>query len=52
LVGGILLPFVGIPFRPVDPATTTTGSVLVGLVTVALGGLIYRDIVRRERRPS
>jgi hypothetical protein len=52
LVGGILLPFVGVPFRPGDPGTTTTGSILVGLITVVLGGLIYRDILRRERRPS
>jgi hypothetical protein len=52
LVGGILLPLFGVSFRPVDPATSTTGSVLVGLITVVLGGLIYRDILRRERRPS
>jgi len=51
LLGGVLLPFVGVPFRPLDPATTTTGSLLVGLVTVVLGGLIYRDILRREQRP-
>jgi hypothetical protein len=52
LVGGFLLPFVGVPFRPLDPATTATGSLFVGLVTVVLGGLIYRDILRREQRPS
>ena len=52
LVGGILLPLVGIPFRPGDPGTTTTGSILVGLITLVFGGLIYRDIVRRERRPG
>jgi len=52
LIGGILLPWVGVPFRPGDPGTTTTGSVLVGLITLVLGGLIYRDIVRRERRPG
>jgi len=47
---GVLLPFVGVPFRPLDPAATSTGSLLVGLVTVILGGLVYRDIVRREQR--
>ena len=52
LVGGFLLPLVGVPFLPLDPATTTTGSVFVGLLTVVLGGLIYRDILRRERRPA
>lgn len=50
LVGGVLLPFVGVPFRPLDQGTTMTGSALVGLVTVILGGLIYRDILRHERR--
>jgi hypothetical protein len=34
------------------PSTGTTGSGLVGLVTVVLGGLIYRDIIRRETRPA
>jgi hypothetical protein len=28
------------------------GSALVGLAAVLLGGLIYRDIVRRERPAS
>jgi CBS domain containing-hemolysin-like protein len=50
LLGGVLLPFVGVPFRPLDPATTTTGSIVIGLIIVVLGGLIYRDIRRRERR--
>ena len=50
LVGGALLPFFGVPFRPLDPGTTTTGSICAGLVTVVLGGLIYQDIIRRERR--
>ncbi len=50
LVGGLLLPFTGIPFRPLDPGTTTTGTAFVGIVTVVLGGLIYRDIIRRELR--
>ena len=31
------------------PSSGTTGSALVGLVTVVLGGLIYRDIMRREQ---
>ena len=52
LVGGILLPFVGVPYRPTDPEATRTASALVGLVTIILGGLIYRDILRRERPAS
>ena len=52
LLGGFLLPFVGVQFRPFEPASTTTGSMFVGLVTVLLGGLIYRDILRREQRPG
>jgi len=50
LVGGALLPYFGVPFRPLDPETTTTGSMFAGLVKVVLGGLIYQDITRRERR--
>jgi len=50
LVGGALLPFFGVPFRPLDLGTTTTGSTFAGLVAVVLGSLIYRDIIRRERR--
>jgi len=52
LVGGFLLPFVGVPFRPTDPGATGSGSAIVGLVTLILGGLIYRDIIRREQPAS
>jgi hypothetical protein len=52
LVAGGLLPLVGVAFRPTDPGATATGSAIVGLVTLILGGLIYRDIIRRERRTS
>jgi hypothetical protein len=51
LVGGFLLPFAGVPYRPTDPATGS-GSAIVGLVTLILGGLIYRDIIRREQPAS
>jgi CBS domain containing-hemolysin-like protein len=52
LVGGFLLPFAGVPYRPTDPGATGSGSAIVGLVTLILGGLIYRDIIRRERPAS
>ena len=52
LVGWALLPFVGVSFRPTDPGVTASGSAIVGLVTLILGGLIYRDIIRRERPAS
>jgi membrane associated rhomboid family serine protease len=52
LVGAVLLPFVGVPFRSTDPGATASSSAIVGLITLILGGLIYRDIIRRERRPS
>ncbi len=52
LIGGALLPFLGVAFRPFDPAETPPGSAFVGLATVVLGGLIYRDIIRRERPAS
>lgn len=49
LVGPWFLPFVGVSYRPGDPGATPSGSVIVAIVTIVLGGLIYRDIVRRER---
>lgn len=49
LVGPWLLPYFGVSYRPTDPAGTPIASTIVGIVTVVLGGLIYRDIVRRER---
>ena len=49
LVGSAFLTFFGVPFRPLDPGSTTTGSAIAALVTLVLGGLIYRDILRRER---
>jgi CBS domain containing-hemolysin-like protein len=52
LVAGVLLPFIGVPYRPTDPGATATGSAIVGLVTLILGGLIYRDIIRREQPAS
>ena len=51
LVGGVLLPFAGVPYQPWDPTGSTTGGMLVGLATLVLGGLIYRDIIRREGPP-
>ncbi len=48
-IGSAFLTFFGVPSRPLDPGTTTTGSAIAGLVTFVLGGLIYRDILRRER---
>ena len=48
LVGGAVLPLFGVPFQPQDPGTTAGPSALVGLATIVLGGLIYRDIIRRE----
>jgi CBS domain containing-hemolysin-like protein len=52
LVGGMLLPVFGLPFRPLDPGSTLFGAVLVDVITLVLGGLIYRDILRREQPRS
>ena len=49
LVGPWFLPFLGVSYRPTDPGGTPAGTVIVAIVTIVLGGLIYRDIVRRER---
>jgi hypothetical protein len=52
LVGGALLPFLGVQFSSTDPGKTTGASAIEGLAVVVLGGLIYRDIIRRERPAS
>ena len=44
-----LLPLVGAAHPP-DGGTAPIGGWLGALATVVLGGLIYRDIVRREPR--
>ena len=48
LVGRAVLPLFEVPFQPQDPGTTADPSSLVGLATIVLGSLIYRDIIRRE----
>ena len=48
LVGSAFLTFFGVAFRPLDPGSTSIWNALAGLVTVVLGFLIYRDILRRE----
>ena len=52
LVGGAVLPYLGVPYSSTDPGKTFDGRWIVGLAVVVLGGLIYRDIIRRERRTS
>ena len=52
LVGSAFLTFFGLPFGSLVPGTSTTGSWIAGFVTLALGFLIYRDILRRERPTS
>jgi hypothetical protein len=31
---------------------SASDNVLIGVLTIVLGGLVYRDILRRERRPT
>lgn len=40
-----------------DTSTTAgqaqfSGGIVITVVTIVLGGLIYRDIIRRDRRPG
>jgi hypothetical protein len=52
LVGGVCLSIPD-PGHPVFGATANpTVATLATLVTIVLGGLIYRDIIRRETRSS
>jgi hypothetical protein len=32
--------------------SSASGNALVGLITIVLGGLIYQDIMRRDRRAA
>ena len=50
MVGGAVLPLFRVPFQPQEPGTAAGPSALVGLATIVLGGLIYRDILRKERQ--
>lgn len=49
LVGGVFLPLVGIRPVPTTDPLVAPPNLIVTLVTVVLGALIYRDIIRRER---
>ena len=56
LIGGVLLPGLGftstaLPTLP-GPGAHTTITLAGSVVTVVLGGLIYRDLVRREQQSS
>jgi hypothetical protein len=60
LVVGLFAGLVGVLFLSAFGVSTTTApglvlaasGVILALVTIVLGGLIYRDIVRRDRRPN
>ena len=51
LVGGMLLPVFGVATTPTPTLTPTPSGLAEAVVTIVLGGLIYRDIMRREQRP-
>lgn len=52
LVGGMILPLIGVPLTPTPTVTVTPSGLVEIVVALVLGGLIYRDIVRREERRS
>ena len=52
LVGGMFLSLFGLNASTTAGQAQIAGGIVFTLVTVVLGGLIYRDIVRRERRPG
>ena len=51
LVGGMVLPLIGVPLTPTPTMTVTPSGLVETLIALVLGGLIYRDIIRREQRP-
>ena len=52
LVGATVLSLFGLNTTTTAGQAQVAGGLVFWLVTVVLGGLIYRDIVRRERRPG
>ena len=50
MVGGMVLPVLGVPLTPTPTMTVTPSGVLEIPIAIALASLIYRDIVRREKR--
>lgn len=50
LVGGLVLPLIGVPMAPTPTMTVTPSGLLEIPIALVLGGLIYRDIIRREQR--
>jgi LytS/YehU family sensor histidine kinase len=46
IVSGMVLPLLGVPTGRLDPPWVAILSVL----TIVLGGFIYRDILRRDER--
>ena len=52
LVGGMILPLIGVPLVPTPTIAVTPSGLVEILIAVVLGGLVYRDIIRRERPPG
>jgi hypothetical protein len=52
LVGGFLLPAVGVSFASTGPGSLAVGTVVEILVAIVVGALIYRDIIRRDQHPT
>jgi hypothetical protein len=50
LVGGMVLPLIGVPLTPTPTVTVTPSGLVETVIALILGGLIYRDILRREQR--
>ncbi|HEX7950318.1 MAG TPA: hypothetical protein VF494_08215 [Candidatus Limnocylindrales bacterium] len=52
LVGGMILSLVGLDTSTATGQAQFSGGIVLTVVTIVLGGLIYRDITRRDRRPG
>ncbi|MBI3749689.1 MAG: hypothetical protein HY262_12720 [Chloroflexi bacterium] len=50
MVGGMVLPLIGVPLTPTPTLTVTPSGIAETMIALVLAVLIYRDIVRRERR--
>jgi len=52
LVGGLILSLFGLSTSTTVGHVQLSGGIVLTVVTIVLGGLIYRDIIRRDRRPG
>ena len=52
LVASLCFPLFGLDTSTTAGQAQVSGGIVLTVVTIVLGGLVYRDIIRRDRRPG